>query len=204
MKILIIGPPRSGTTSLIRSLGEVTKYTLITEPFNYNLKNHKIYSHPINYDDGVIVKMITAQVPLEYNNGDWKFFKNFIIDEINKFDYVILLNRKNLKEHWESYINLVYKNKINSQPHSSWSQLPDDIDSIIDIGHKNIFKYQRDVIYDISSLLNINISWYEELYGTDRTISLKLITSWGLGLDNNILNDLLHPKFKYRKQKSLI
>ena len=205
MKILIIGPPRTGTSSLIRALGEVTKYTKLSEPFNYRLWGMK-YTHPINYDDNIIVKMTSAQVPKEYKNGEWKFFNKFIIDEINKFDCVILLNRKNLKEHWEGYLNLVYKYKSNKDSHAPWSEsdLPDDIDSIVGEGHKTIFKFQRDIIHDISSLSNINISWYEDLYGTDRTISLKLITSWGLNIDNNMLNDLLHPKFKYRKSKYII
>jgi hypothetical protein len=203
MRILIIGAPRTGTSSLIRSLGKVTKYSKLSEPFNYTLWGMK-YTYPIVYDDNIIVKMTSAQVPIEYNNGDWKFFKEFIIAEIEKFDFVILLNRKNLKEHWESYLNLVYRHNTNKNCHDSWSDLPSDVDSIFGESYKTIFKFQRDIIHEISSLVNIDISWYEDLYGIDRTISLELIKSWNLNIDNIALNELLHPKFKYKKSKSLI
>ena len=40
MKILIIGTPRSGTTSLIKGIGN-QNYFSKGEPYNYNIGSHK-------------------------------------------------------------------------------------------------------------------------------------------------------------------
>ena len=106
MKILIIGPPRTGTSSLIRALGEVTKYTKLSEPFNYMLWGMK-YTHPINYDYNIIVKMTSAQVPKEYKNGEWKFFKKFIIDEINKFISQNYNEKETLKDSYAKLAKII-------------------------------------------------------------------------------------------------
>jgi len=49
----------------------------------------------------------------------------------------------------------------------------------------------------LSKKLNIDITWYEDLFGNDRKKSLDIIKSWNLDLDSNQLNEDLHPKNKY-------
>ena len=57
----------------------------------------------------------------------------------------------------------------------------------------------RKVIDEISTKLSIPIIYYEDLYGLDRDKSLKIIKSLDLDLDVRLLNEKLHPKFKYRQ-----
>ena len=45
MKVLIIGIPRSGTTSLLNSF-ENQGYVKISEPYNYNIKKSIKYDNP--------------------------------------------------------------------------------------------------------------------------------------------------------------
>ena len=60
---------------------------------------------------------------------------------------------------------------------------------------------EKNIIREVSEKLNIEISFYEDLYGTDRNKSLEIIKSWDIpGLDNEKLNEYLHPRKKLRKE----
>ena len=65
MKILIIGTPRSGTTSLIRGIGS-QKYFPIGEPYNYNIGYHKYQNkYPLKQVSEykkIVVKMVIKMV----------------------------------------------------------------------------------------------------------------------------------------------
>ena len=59
----------------------------------------------------------------------------------------------------------------------------------------------RKVIDEISTELSIPIIYYEDLYGSDRNKSLKILKTLDLDLDVSSLNEKLHPKFKYRQER---
>ena len=196
MKILIISSPRCGSTSLLNNICLLNKYERIAEPYTNpkELISRGPYPYPLELSKKCVVKMISFQVPEEY--GPPNYFLSFIKLIHSDYDKIILLNRKNLQEHFESFINLrVRLNKKNV--HGHW--YIDDIEK-----HKKNFDLEkfipyRNIIDEISNELNIPIVYYEDLYGEDRRKSLEIIKSWNLGIENNKLNELLHPKFKYKK-----
>ena len=57
----------------------------------------------------------------------------------------------------------------------------------------------------VSKKLDIDITWYEDLYGEDRNKSLEIIKSWNLDINEELLNEDLHPRNKYLiKNKSIL
>jgi len=168
--ILIIGTPRSGTTSLLNTLSNAFKFKRVFEPFNYNIPNS--YDYPFLIDESV-VKICPFQTPVEF--GMHSDFLNFVKTYSREFDRTILLTRKNNNEHLESWHKSISKKE-----------------SLDDL------KIYIDIMYEISKELAIPITEYNELYGMDRNKSLDIIKSWNLNMNNIHINEHLNPKFRYR------
>ena len=90
MRILIISLPRTGSTSLLHKISKEREFRAIFEPFDGS--DRFLYDDDMN---NVVVKTIIHQ----HEN-------NFELSK--KFDDVILLNRKNFKNHLESYSYLYH------------------------------------------------------------------------------------------------
>jgi len=194
MKILIVSPPRCGSTSLLNNLCELTNSKRIAEPYTNpkELLTRKQNEYPLNLNGNYIVKMVSNQVPESYRED----FESFITLVYREYSKVILLSRRNLQEHFESYINL--RSRLNKKDvHDSW--YIDDIKPFYDRFDIEKFKLKTTVVDIISKKLKIPIIYYEDLYGKDRKKSLKIIESLNLNIDNSKLNDKLNPIFRYRQ-----
>ena len=194
MKILIVCPPRCGSTSLLNNLCELTNSKRIAEPYTNpkELLTRKQNEYPLNLNGNYIVKMVSNQVPESYRED----FESFITLVYKEYSKVILLSRRNLQEHFESYINL--RLRLNKKDvHDSW--YIDDIKPFYNRFDIENFKLKTTVIDIISKKLKIPIIYYEDLYGKDRKKSLKIIESLNLNIDNSKLNDKLNPIFRYRQ-----
>ena len=205
MKILIISPPRCGSTSLLRNISKLSDYDMILEPYMSNdplsSRTKEKIPYPFDVPDNFIVKMITNQLPKKfvYTETSNTFF-NFITSIYKDYDMVILLSRRNEKEHFESYVNLRIRNKNKDNPFQPW--FFEDIEnklSTVDINDIIFYKNQMNMI---STKLSIPMIYYEDLYGDDRNKSLEIIKSWKLDIDNGKLNEILNPKFRYRQLKN--
>tara|TARA_R100000231_G_scaffold139540_1_gene121169 strand:- start:2601 stop:3206 length:606 start_codon:yes stop_codon:yes gene_type:complete len=194
MKILIVCPPRCGSTSLLNNLCELTNSKRVAEPYTNpkELLTRKQNEYPLNLNGNYIVKMVSNQVPESYRED----FESFITLVYKEYSKVILLSRRNLQEHFESYINL--RLRLNKKDvHDSW--YIDDIKPFYNRFDIENFKLKTTVIDIISKKLKIPIIYYEDLYGKDRKKSLKIIESLNLNIDNSKLNDKLNPIFRYRQ-----
>jgi len=173
MKILIVGTPRSGTTSLLNVLSNACKLNKVFEPFNYDISNN--YKFPLDLENS-IVKICPFQTPKEYGTHS-DFFK-FVKEYYLEFDKTILITRKDKDEHLISWHNSISKNQLEK---------------------KEDLQIYFDVMYEISDELSIPLVFYEDLYGEDRNKSLDIINNWNLPINSTRVNEYLHPKFKYRK-----
>ena len=194
MKILIVCPPRCGSTSLLNNLCELTNSKRVAEPYTNpkELLTRKQNEYPLNLNSNYIVKMVSNQVPESYRED----FESFITLVYKEYSKVILLSRRNLQEHFESYINL--RLRLNKKDvHDSW--YIEDIKPFYNRFDIENFKLKITVIDIISKKLKIPIIYYEDLYGKDRKKSLKIIESLNLNIDNSKLNDKLNPIFRYRQ-----
>ena len=205
MKILIISPPRCGSTSLLRSISKLSDYDMILEPYMGNdplsSRAKEKIPYPFDVPDNFIVKMITNQLPKKfvYTETSNTFF-NFITSIYKDYDMVILLSRRNEKEHFESYVNLRIRNKNKDNPFQPW--FFEDIENKLSTVLLNEITLYRTIINMISTKLSIPMIYYEDLYGEDRNKSLEIIKSWKLDIDNGKLNEILNPKFRYRQLKN--
>jgi len=209
MKILIIGIPRTGSTSLwsnIINLG----YSGLMEPYRRYNHNYLKYPYPldISKNEKVVVKHLIHDIPRKKYIGNMSDID--ICKEMSEqFDKTIILDRRNSQEMLESYIGLYYNLDNNMDIHSSWefSNIPKEYVNqfILDNKHKLIYDFKTK-IQTLSTLLSIPITYYEDLYGEDRELSLNIIKSWKLDIDEERLNDTLNPLNRYRlfQKKSII
>lgn len=205
MKVLILGISRSGTNSL-RNAFYNQGYHTIGEPFNQGLKDDRDYLYPLkdfNIQEKVCVKGLCNQSPINIELNSLEFNKKFI----NDFDKVILLDRKNIEEHKESFLHLEWRISNNQAVNQKWTS------SIIPESFRRNFEdrneyqklfNQKEELKEIADFSNIPITYYEDIYGEDRTRSLEVIKSWGIDLDYDKFNEDLNPKYKLRQFRESI
>ena len=216
--ILIISCARSGSSTLARSLFKQRKH-LINEPWNSKTENSKDpnsffkNTYPIVNISNIkstVVKTLSNQKPINYSKSQIDFLCELI--KLYGISNTIFLSRKSFQEHIESFTNLRYK--ISKYGYNSgheadkWSINDIDKNFLNNKVEKNyIFSYikeSRDNIEYISKIFDKKISWYEDLYGNDRELSLNIINSWGLDIDSKKVNKLLNPKMRYRVEHKVV
>ena len=208
MKILIISPPRCGSTALLFNLKSTLEYNqTFQEPYLYKtynkaFTNNGIFEqeYPLKLSNNSIVKTMTYQVASQYGNP--KDFTSFISEWKTEFDKIILLSRKDKHEHFVSWVNLVERQKAGISVHQKWNI--SQIESKLKNYNYSELKQHRYAIEELSKLFNLPITYYEDLYGEDRIQSLEVITKWGLDLDINKLNELSNPRYKLKQNKNII
>ena len=155
MKILLITLPRTGSTSLLKKIGEEQNLISITEPFNNvngNLEKYKYYNWKNTND--ICVKT-------HINHKDVTFYLEFI----KFFDEVILLSRKDLKALAES---LSYSNYFqNFTEKYEWIKTPNFNENI------KLVKEFNEELEKLSKLTNIKILYYEDLFDSESKDKLR-------------------------------
>ena len=209
MKVLILGQPRTGTSSLLYKISE-QGFSRISEPYNRVLHKNK-YPWPLRWDSyktDIVVKHLVfsdkhrgQQLPSSRYTKDNKFSISLFAKQ---FDKIILLDRKEYKTHLESYINLHYKIKNSlSSIHIKYKyeDIPSEyINNFLKSNQQLDLIDGKEILRELSIILNTPITWYEELYGDDRKKSLEIIQGWGISnIDCDVLNKNLDPQFRYRQ-----
>jgi hypothetical protein len=153
MSILIISLPRTGSTELGKRLSNKHKLKYEFEPFNPSAN-----LLPITNFNRIVLKTIIFHLPNHINEENRI---KWLIELSSKFEDVILLTRRNLVECAESWSYLLWKEKEKSfkstQPYL-WEKTPNYEEEF-----KNIVKWDEE-LKTISDVLNIPITYYEEIY----------------------------------------
>ena len=200
MKILILATSRSGGTALTEAIG-LQKYHQIHEPFVKINDSDKLVEYPIKklekYDN-IVVRTLSQQKPpsIKYN------ITNFHQKLSSDFDKVICLDRLNNIEHEQSHINLLWKMQNNRLVTNQWyiDEIPQQfIDEYYGDNQHHILREQKEQLKLSSDVLKVPITWYEDLYSENRSLSFATISKLGLDLDSFSLNESLHPDRKYRQ-----
>lgn len=205
MKVLIIGASRTGTTSLGISI-ESEGFKFFSEPFNDGLRKGNSYTYPmkeINLYDDLVIKCLPLQIPKNLKLNPIDFYIKFV----NEFDKIILLDRRNLKEHEESFLHLNWKLDNKQNPMERWhlNSIPTSYKKEFKTDNRYYDLYEeKKYVNELSKIIKIPITYYEDLYGIDRNKSLKIIKSWNLSLDSEKINNKLDPKNKYRILKKIM
>ncbi len=153
MKILIISLPRTGSTSLLYKIAKERNLKPFFEPFDGT--NRVIY----NNEDNSVVKTIICH---HKNN----------LELIGKFDEVILLNRRNLKELIESHSYQTYFSKTgyNSNNPYVYKQPPQEI---INLCTSDILNWNEEIKY-LSEITKIPIIYYEDIFDSSSPDRLRM------------------------------
>lgn len=198
MKILIIGIGRSGTSSLIHGISK-QNYFEISEPYNSALIKQKYPLRDLERHSDIVVKTLSHQKPRKYH-GSWY---NFILEFSKNFDKIIMLDRLDFDEHYESMINLWWQVKNNQDIMAPWSseEIPELFRTGYELGGGKMRLHAEKTDFNqLAEKLKCKITWYEELYGNDRQKSLHIIKEWKLNINEHLLNDYLNPKYKIKKK----
>jgi len=153
MKILIISLPRTGSTSLLYKIANEKNLKPFFEPFDGT--NRVIY----NNEDNSVVKTIICH---HKNN----------LELISKFDEVILLNRRNLKELIESHSYQTYFSKkgYNSNNPYVYKEPPQEI---INLCTSDILNWNEEIKY-LSEIAKIPITYYEDIFDSNSSDRLRI------------------------------
>jgi hypothetical protein len=159
MKVLIIALPRTGSTSLMKQFVQTNKLRPIFEPFGVTNSNKP----NLNYDtlNNIVVKTMIFDVDNDETDSIL-FYTEFS----KKFDKVILLSRRSLKECAES---LAYMEKHINNGYILDKQYVWDSTGL-DVNGRYIFlQKQNSDLEKLSDVLNIPIIYYEDIFDTNST-----------------------------------
>jgi len=156
MKILIIALGRTGSTSLLFKLAEENGLSVIMEPLKRNEYRED--------ENDIIIKTLIWQIPDGENPENW--FKYLI----SKFDKTILLTRRDLRGLTESlaYYRYHKHNGFHSNTPYLWEKTPnyDEIESLV--------IQSNDILNKIGKELNIEITYYEDIFKSSMNERLRL------------------------------
>lgn len=178
---LIIGIPRAGTTSLMKSIASANKLPFIYEPFRFGETITDIGNVVVKTQFHQLDNLIySANITIEHLEKCLLFYIEFS----KRFDNIILINRKDTKSQSESLS--VHHNGIDEmEKYIYYENIYGDKAKSL---HNNIELLNRYLI-KLSEIIQIPIDTYEDVY-------------FGKGLvDKSILldMDILNTKNKYRQ-----
>ena len=163
MKVLIISLARTGSSNLQKSIAKKYNLKLISEP--YNIKGYIGPEFSLD-EDNIIIKTIFWHIPKNINN-----IMEWYVNISKKFDEVILLSRKNLKECAESHAYLRYQKEkygFSSTSEYFWEKTP-NYDEIYNLVFDSNIK-----LIELSQLINVEITYYEDIYSNSKSGKLRL------------------------------
>lgn len=192
MKILIIGSARSGTTTLLNAFVKVLGLKKFGEPWNKGLRGDKILPWPFTFPTNCVVKTLIEHKPDTFIGT----YEEFYLELIKQFDKVIILSRKDKKE---ALISWTYAFEYNRDNHTAWHK-----PYTPDISNLDLNKYLADInnIYallnSISKTVDIETTWYEDLYSGDKIQVEKILKKWGINIDYLKFYSYINPEKRYR------
>lgn len=191
MKILIIGAPRCGTTTLTKALSELLNLKAYIEPWNcmYGTNMDNLYT--VHFGDDIVLKITIEQIPLDIEDYD-----NFIKEYYKLFDKVILLGRKDLQTCSESFVfQRTYDEEVPQFWHENYVY-DEELDTTEIYEQYEHWMYK---LIEVSHFLNLPVTWYEDLYSGNENTIQDCIKSWGIDIKTSDLLNYVHPSKRYRR-----
>ena len=190
MKILIIAIPRSGSQTLLKSIGTCLNLTTMGEPFNEAIRKNVNFHDTVVENNVVVKSLIDINIPNVIN-----FYKEYS----KSFDKTILLSRKNTKELSESYEFQIWKDELTTWHQKYTYSQNGDIDKWVEFMIKN-----KSDLEILSNELKIEIDWYEDLYCGDEEKIVNFLNKHEITVDIPEFSEYLNPKHRLRQFKKTI
>lgn len=194
MRILIIANERTGSTTLMKGLSNLFNIPFVREPF----LPKELDSANYNFDENsIIVKTLIGQQ--NTNESHFIFLKKII----SKFDYIILLGRKNVNERYESLLT-AQKTKL---WHLKYSKKNYEFNDLEKYFFKNYTIVTNELLLLFGKEINKEIIWYEDLFSNFHN-SVDTLKKTGLPITDNefekIYKNYLSPLHKYLQPNTIL
>jgi hypothetical protein len=178
---LIIGIPRSGTTSLMKSIASANELPFIYEPFRFgnditNIKNVVIKTQFHQIDNLIY----SGNITIEHLEKCLLFYIEFS----KRFDNIILINRRDIKSQSES-LSAHHTGIDEKQKYIYHERLYNEKAKLLYNNIQLLNKY----LIKLSEIIKIPIDVYEDIYFGEGLINKSIL------LDKEIINE----KHKYRQ-----
>jgi|13_taG_2_1085334.scaffolds.fasta_scaffold04143_8 hypothetical protein len=165
MNNLIVGTPRSGTFNLYNSIVANPNQKGWSEPFfntgifdtqgHITFKKFKSFVSKTNF----CVKTISIQFPSDIDSSK---YIEYYEELFSLFDNIIILDRKDTKDHFKSYCNLVTKAKQQGTKHvNDFYTFTDDMITLDEI---DSFVRSKIILHRVAQEFNKEVFYYEDLY----------------------------------------
>lgn len=200
-RVLIIGVGRSGTTTLIKALGILLKLKQCGEPWNRMIRDGRDIPEKDVISNYGIVKTLIDHIPLSYAAGKnkeeyWNNCINFYRTFVSNYDKVILLSRKERKGIALSAAHQYSRPTTFQAWQEPYVALPEN-ELKININHVN---RACDTLEKLSEVINVPITWYEDLYSGDRNNISNSIAKWNIDISVEEIYKFVDPKYRLRRE----
>ena len=161
--ILILSLPRTGSSNLQRSL---------CSAYNFKLYFESDKVQPELYTKGKQIRPNSVHKLIIFPSKGIDYY----LDLIERFDFTILLSRRDLKQTAESFY--ILKNINNGKVNAQWNDMVIDREGI-----RNLEEYKRllknikskwKLLQEISEKTNIPIDFYEDVYSQKRLLNQNI------------------------------
>jgi hypothetical protein len=168
MKILILGTPRSGSTSLVRLIDShmnLFNYRMFIEPFNQLLDNEIDSIEPLLEYDNILVKNLFLLGNDEYPKESF----NSVFEYLNwcyfYFDKIIILDRRDKIAQSESFtVNETSMRERGIGWHTPKIYDLDSIDKLYLETMIDRYTKSSEILHTISSKQNFPMFYYEDIF----------------------------------------
>ncbi len=208
MKILLLGTPRSGSTSLVRLIDShisVFNYKMFIEPFNSILDTSIDSINPLLKYENILVKNLFLIGNDEYPKDSFKDIFEYLNWCYSFFDKIIILDRKDKVAQSESFtVNETMWREKGLDWHTPKIY---DMDKIEPSYLKTMFdRYTEssEILYNISKQYDFPIFYFEDIFLNKSRKHIELLFSY-LDMELNELNYteyILSPIRKVRINKT--
>lgn len=208
MKILLLGTPRSGSTSLVRLIDShisLFNYKMFIEPFNSILDTSIDSINPLLKYENILVKNLFLIGNDEYPKDSFKDIFEYLNWCYSFFDKIIILDRKDKVAQSESFtVNETMWREKGLDWHTPKIY---DMDKIEPSYLKTMFdRYTEssEILYNISKQYDFPIFYFEDIFLNKSRKHIELLFSY-LDMELNELNYteyILSPIRKVRINKT--
>jgi len=164
MRILFVCVPRTGSSSFIKSLSKSLDIPYISIPDSYSYEQNSSFIKSSIKKDRVILRM-SPNINVGYNLKEFCLF----------FDKVILLSRLDDKDHYESLVNLYYREHIieyGTKGLYVYEDIPQaSLNEIEKVINYEEVKDQKKQIEQLGLELKQEVIYYEDIFYSNKVIN---------------------------------
>jgi LPS sulfotransferase NodH len=201
MKILLLGTPRSGSTSLIKFINShisLSHYKMMIEPFNNELNGAINSITPLLKYNNLLVKNLFLIGNDEYPKESFENVYEYFDWCYSFFDKIVMLDRKDKIAQSESF---VINETISREKGINWhTQKIYDLDKIDKTYFNemiNRYTESSKILKEISNINNFPIFYYEDIFLEHNMETINnLLKYLGMKLNTKYYNEFILSSYR--------